>query len=454
MNEKRTGRPVIYIPIESKKREFDGKVLLSAALLARGFRVAIGTKSGIHRELLYARDGVYLAKSASNEHLTLYRQLQERGHKLAVLDVEGGALTKEIKSDLLRSYQPESAGCFDYFYVFGEKIKEAIVHHLPYIQEKQVVVTGEPRFDFLRPDYEAFYAGMVQQIRQRYGRFLLINTSFGLANSLLGEEGIRRFLETTVDIPDEQRGLYLLKHEEGKYLLKAFVAMAQELAVRYPDVNVVLRPHPDEDPAVYHDAVSGHPNLFVDGNWSVHPWLMAARAVVHHDCTTGLEAVMAGKPVVSYIPRMEESITAWLPVYMSMACRETREVIDAVAPFVHNEDESRWCPDKEKQKVFSGYFNNYHQPAGELLADALLKAYGHLNTTTPASLQLLWQRTRSSLSIKRYRNRQSPGSRHRFLWIDKEEVKQKLAKTGQIPDGITIEYKLPGSNVLLMELQE
>jgi len=443
--------PVIFIPIESKKREFDGKVVLASALLRKGFRVALGTKAGIHRELMHARDAVYLAKSTSNEHLGLYAAFRRRGHRLAVLDVEGGALTRDIRSDLLRSYQPEAAAFFDYFYVFGDMIREAVIRDLPYIEEHRVVVTGEPRFDLLRPEHDEFYEQSMKQISNRYGRFILINTSFGLSNSILGEEGIRRFLETTLDIPDEQRHLYLLKHEEGKHLLRAFADMALRLAARFPDINVVIRPHPDEDQRTYLRLSDGFPNLFVDGEGSVHPWIKRALAVIHHDCTTGMEAVMAGKPAISYIPRMEESITAWLPVYLSIACKEPQEVIQAVASFVDRTEERAWSPGKEKEAVFSSYFNNYNQPAAELLAEALNVAYGTLGSHCTNQVVLKLKRLRSDLGLKRYKSNLTPGSRERFLWIEQDEVLKKLAITNLLPEKGAISSRLLGGNVLLLE---
>jgi surface carbohydrate biosynthesis protein len=447
---KLTAKPAIYIPIESKKREFDGKILLTAALLRRGFRVLLGTKSGIHRELMHARSAVYLAKSVSNEHLDLYSALRQRGHRLAVLDVEGGALTHDIKSDLLRSYQPEAAPYFDFFYVFGEKIREAILRDLPYIREEQVLVTGEPRFDLLRPEFEGYHAEAMEEIRRRYGRFILINTSFGLSNSILGEEGIRHALETTHDIPDEQRHLYLLKHEEGKHLLVAFVEMAKHLAAKFPEISVVVRPHPDEDPDTYRRMAIGYPNLFVNGEGSVHPWIRTALAVIHHDCTTAMETVMAGKPAISYIPRLEESITAWLPIYLSIVCKELGEVVESVANIIDGRNDNPWSPGKEKEVVLSSYFSNCVHPAGELLSSALQDAYKNLHSKSYSSPTLKLKRLRSNLSLIRYRKNLTPGARERFLWIEPTEVIKKLKLTNLLLDSELITLKLLGGNVLLL----
>ncbi|MFO7722580.1 MAG: hypothetical protein R6V49_05075 [Bacteroidales bacterium] len=444
--------PTIFIPVESKKREFDGKILLAAHLATRGFRVVLGTKAGVHREILHARNGVYLAKSASNVFLRFYSKLRQRGHHLVVLDVEGGALTKEIRNDLLRSYQPESAPYFDYFYVFGEKIREAMIRDLEYIHPEQVVVTGEPRFDLLKPEHSGFFAAERSHIQQRYGRFILINTSFGLSNSAIGEEAIRKFLLTTEDIPDEQRPLYLLKHEEGKVLLKAFIALATSIAGTFPEINLVLRPHPDEDITVYEQAFSGKHNIFVNGNGNVHPWIQSALAVIHHDCTTGMEAVMAGKPTISYVPRQEESITAWLPVWLSIACATPEAVLQALEPVISGKM-TGYYPSEDKSAVFASNFENYRSLAGEKLADHLAEHYINLKSSENKSLLLKIRRIRSMMSHIRMKMRLKNEKWERFIRVDRNEVIRKLEGTGVFAGNSLPAVKIRGRNAAIIERQ-
>jgi len=445
-------KPTVFIPIESRKREFDGKILLSAELLKRGFRVVLGTKSGVHREILYARNGLYLAKSASNQYLDLYRTLRYLGHKIAVLDVEGGALTREIKNDLLRSYQVESSEFFDYFYVFGDKIKEAMIRNLPYIDPAAVVVTGEPRFDLLHDDYDRYYRSEVEHISNRYGRYVLINTSFGLSNSVHGDEGIQLFLSTTPDIPDEQRPLYLLKHQEGKFLLQAFVSLARKIALSRPDLQVIIRPHPSEDPQTYIRQTEDLSNLCVTGEGNVHPWIKGAELVIHHDCTTGLEAVMARKPVVSYIPRMEEEITAWLPIHMSITALKEEEVMEHVRQILSRPN-TPYDPGEERRKLFASYFINYSHRSSVLLADSIAAAYCELKTGFVANPRKQYQRMRSLIRIHRYQQKLKRGGRERFFAISPEEVREKLMLADPEIPVEKLKIKLLGGNSIKLEIR-
>ena len=47
---------------------------------------------------------------------------------------------------------------------------------------EKLVVTGNPRFDTLMPHVRAVYEADARGIRERYGRFLLVNTNFSSAN--------------------------------------------------------------------------------------------------------------------------------------------------------------------------------------------------------------------------------------------------------------------------------
>ena len=447
MNKKKTS-PVIFIPVESKKREFDGKILLASHLMAAGFTVVLGNKFGVNRELMHSRNGLYLAKSASNENLELYKEMKKRGHRLVVLDVEGGALTKEIRNDLLRSYQPEACEYFDFIFVFGEKIREAILRDLDYVRPEQVVVTGEPRFDLLRPEYNRFFEAAIAEIKEKYGQYILINTSFGLSNSYHGDEGIRRILENTADIPDEQRSLYLLKHTRGKHLPAQFIALAKAIAEAFTGLNTVVRPHPDEDPAIYQEALKDVNRVFVDGSGNVQPMIKAARAVIHHDCTTGIESVMAGKPTISFIPEMEESITVWLPVYLSLQCETIDGVLAELTTIVERGIED-YHPGSERVEHFANYFENYRSLASEKLAGHLALHYREINSMLPGfSAGLYYWRLRSAIGVWRALRNEYVRRRGRFIRIDKREVIEKLLRSGiHLP---APEIFIRGSNVAIL----
>jgi hypothetical protein len=61
-----------------------------------------------------------------------------------------------------------------------------------------------------------------------------------------------------------------------------------------PLERLVLRPHPFENEGVYRDAFGGLPNVEVDGRGNVIDALSGAKALLHLNCGTAIEAIMLG----------------------------------------------------------------------------------------------------------------------------------------------------------------
>ncbi len=225
------------------------------------------------------------------------------------------------------------------------------------------------------------------------------------------------------------------------------------MAARFPDINFVLRPHPDENTTVYNNAFDGIHNLHVVGAGSVHPWIKASLAVIHHDCTTGLEAVMAGKPTISFVPRTHESITAWLPIYVSINCKTSTEVMDSLGK-VLSSPEAVFDPGVEKGKVFASYFANFKAEASNLLTSHLSENYIRASEGPKALLHLLLRRLRSRISIVRLRRKVRKDGWDRFIRLERKELLNRLPFTGNIQDIKALSIRIRGGNVAYLKIRK
>lgn len=148
---------------------------------------------------------------------------------------------------------------------------------------------------------------------------------------------------------------------------------------------------------------------------------------------------------------MNESVTAWLPVYLSIACSEEEEVVAAVGHLFNNDKKRHYHPGKEKEEVFNSYFINYSEEAGLLLSEALEKIYSKTTSHADVSFLLYWKRFRSILNIISY-HLTKKRRRERFMTIDRHEAQRKI-NTLIHPDckgkyGI----RLKGGNVLQINM--
>jgi hypothetical protein len=74
----------------------------------------------------------------------------------------------------------------------------------------------------------------------------------------------------------------------------------------FPQVTVVVRPHPTESHEAYRRIAEGCRRVKVTNQGNVVPWLLSARALIHNGCTTGVEAFVMGVPAISYRPIKNE----------------------------------------------------------------------------------------------------------------------------------------------------
>ena len=92
-----------------------------------------------------------------------------------------------------------------------------------------------------------------------------------------------------------------------------------------------MRPHPAEDPNLYHDLLAGYPNVSVEWRGDVGSWIRRCRALIHNGCTTAVQAQIARKPVITYAPIAEvDELSPGLPNLLGEKCETLSAVLGAL----------------------------------------------------------------------------------------------------------------------------
>ncbi len=370
-------KPTVLIPIETKVREFDGKLLLISYLLSKGYEVIFGNRKGVLKQLNYHRHSIYLAKGIYKQHSSFYEKMQKNNNKLCVLNVEGGVLAKEERSHFLSSYPDILMPYVTRIFLFGDKIKESFKKYVKNYSDNDLIVSGDPRFQLLKPEFREFYEQDINQIRKRYNNFILINTSFSIANPYVGEEKLFEFLNSNNDYDDKTVEGFKIKNSFYKFIIKYYIDAIKHLAKKYPETNFVIRPHPSESPDIYQESFNKYRNVYTTNEGNVHTWILAALGVIHYDCTTGIEALLAKKPTIAYVPEKDERVFAWLPAYLS---RETDsltfldEYISNIIKGTFNQEMN-----KEKLQLLNSYFANNKLNSANVIANSIDQIFNENN---------------------------------------------------------------------------
>jgi hypothetical protein len=227
---------------------------------------------------------------------------------------------------------------------------------MPNLQEEDVRVTGNPRFDLLQPDLRELYQPAAKNYQSEYGRYILVNTNFTLANP---------FDEAIIETDDGNKITY------QDDLWNQFVSAIQSLANDLEKNTYVIRPHPSEDHDWYRNEFQPYENVVVRHEGDVRSWIYGATAVIHNSCTTGIESALMNTPVFSYRPIQDEDHDLELPNIVSDEVVEYSELYNAVLET--SREENGYEMSKEQRETLSQYFYNVDKRSVEKITSVIAK---------------------------------------------------------------------------------
>jgi len=214
----------------------------------------------------------------------------------------------------------------------------------PHLPANAIIdVTGNPRNDLLRPELHAYYDSEVEKIQKTYGDFILVNTNFNHVNAFTPVQNLFQPIKKPDEIPKFGRAAKGMSREyaEGlrdhkQAIFADFLRLIPALEKSFPEHTIVVRLHPTENHEVYREIAAGCQRVQVTNN--VVPWLIAAKALLHNGCTTGVEAYIIRVPAISYRAKVNDYYDDGfyqLPNRLSHQCfdfKELRETLERILP--------------------------------------------------------------------------------------------------------------------------
>ena len=291
----------LYIPVETASRELDGKILLALHASAKGHNVVLGNRSMLSNVMHRFEPGIFLTHNFNRKRRRFLKILRQLGHQIVGLDEEG-LVSLNDESYLHRRVDAQAIGCLDTIFAWGEE-HAAVLASVVNKQSVKISAAGNPRADLLQSPLREIYRSRAEKLQEEYGKFILINSNFGILNFALSQ-GSGDGEKTDAELCELARKY---RFPEGFFkfryaVYRAFVELLPELSARFPDRQIIIRPHPSENPSAWKAASKGLENIHVHYDAELIPWLLAADAVIHNGCTTALETAILGKPAIMYRP--------------------------------------------------------------------------------------------------------------------------------------------------------
>jgi surface carbohydrate biosynthesis protein len=445
----RNNKPLLLIPVENQVRELDAKLLLACAVAKRGLSSVIGPRRQVEFQITSFPRSIFLSKDLGSGNGRLFKILDKLGHISVAWDEEG-LIHQPPEIYFKERFAANAVKYVSHLFAWGSKNAE-LWHKFPELPDgKPIHITGNPRGDMLRAEMRPIFEEEVKKIQQVYKDFILINTNFGAINAFNPVQNL--ILPEREDGKEPELGRtakgmekdYAKKYELHIHsIFEDIKQLIVDLDKTFPEITIVVRPHPDEDPQVYHEIASRCHNVQVTNEGNVLPWLIATKAIIHNGCTTGVEAYAMGVPVIAYRATADDFFDNGiyrLPNSLSHQCfsfEELQNILEQILAGklgVPNGD--------EPQTLFKSYFAAQDGAlACERIADIIEKIAG--NTAAWPDLAWSdrlegWYRATRRRLMKRFKSYKADASitpefeRHRYPGISLEPLQKRILRFQQV----------------------
>ena len=345
--------PFLYLPMEIASRELDARLLTAIYATRAGMEVVMGQKWLLQKNAGHMPTGTWLFKTLTPGDAKQMQKVARFGHPITAIDEEMPGLGEGAKR--LRWVDPRAVAATTRIFCLGSRHVDVMAQKFPDATGK-LVMTGNPRWDFLRKELRGVYSADAEALTARHGRFILVNTNIGLVNSAKNSaEALVNALNADgrinlADPVDKQWVDDLLAFERSNFA--AAIPLVKKLRESFPGHKVILRPHPTEKIEPYLAKLSGLEGIEVLREGPAAAWIMASDVLVHTSCTTANEAFALGRPAICYETCPSPLHDYFLSGKLSLVARSEDEVLQAVAAVLGGK-----MPDlSEQTAIFRQFF--------------------------------------------------------------------------------------------------
>ena len=300
---------VIYLPVEVLNRELMARAFLAVKLAANGNKVYIFEHTFFDRNG-WLESGIYIGKNCFRTEVPYtkiyYDNMKRSKVDLWYLDEEGGIYPgneDSQKKRLMCRINPNDLDQKDKILLWGKWQYQVMKEENP---EASIAITGSPNFDVLQEKYHKSLLEWDLNVTEGKKDFILINTRFSIGNPKKGIDSV---------FDKNNPGSKLLSSEimenhfiaDNKMMMN-MLEMSVFLAKKLPDEEIVIRPHPGENLNIYEQVLKNYNNISVINSGGVESWIRLSKILIHNGCTTAIQAAVAGKKVITYIPECISSL--------------------------------------------------------------------------------------------------------------------------------------------------
>lgn len=426
----------IYIPIETKSREYLAKLLLAAHLVQHSAPVLLGERRTLHTLLPLLSPGVLVEKGVGFTGFSKFRRARAYGHTLVGWDEEGLVFDEDRYAF---TADGRVISLLESFFAWGRHHKEFLASNFD-LPTTNVTATGNPRIDIITRKWS---------YRPAATPMILFNDNFPFVNHFSGPGHLEAHLQQYVwghperSTEDKRRVERTVREivRCKQLLFSKFLYTIRKASRALPRCAIVVRPHPSSNPQTFLDECSDLSNVRVSAEGPVEDWISTARAVIHSGCTTGIQSFIIGAPTFAIVDRDASTPGEELPNAVSHRFEDVDVLVERLVGQVQDGESCDEPQDrKTKYKVLTHYLASLsmqpdgaiYSAASERIAEQIARIASNESHSTTRRLRLSSSTTKDAHGIlSMLLSKQSdPYLKQKFPGITDSEIRKDLADFG------------------------
>ena len=315
----------LFIPIEIKRRDFPSRALLALEASNSNFNVFIGRKLEVDRLVFRKKPGIYFGLVTTQAYSNFYKKLRKYGHIIFVNDEEG-LVTFSDQMYFNLKVSNNTLQYINLLFLWSKTHKEMFERKFP--KYNKFKVSGSPRFDLSKSGYIGIFDNDRKIIYSKYKKYILICCSFSFNNYFeknINYLDILRKQKVIRNHTDEKKYLKYLKY--NKEALNQFLDAIPILSKSFPDLDIIIRPHPSENNKIYLDISNNYHNVYVESRFSIHSWILNSMCIVHNYCTSSAEALSLNIPRFALRKSFDNEVHKSIPYEISDICENVNSLV-------------------------------------------------------------------------------------------------------------------------------
>ena len=359
-------KKIIFITIESVKRELNSKILLSLKALKRNYRVVIGHK-GVLRELIKdTNPGIMILKSFGPKNTRHIDFIKKKNFKVVSSDEELITATDFVDKIDYRMNN-ENLSKLDVFLAVGEKSDYPIIQKKFNSILKDVLVCGNIRLELLKKKYRFLLDEESSLLKKKFGNYILLLTAFAHINKTREIDEIdfifNRIINENID-PDSNH-IYLINEQVKmqREILFETIKFIDNFEKNFPNKSLVISPHPNERVDFWKSYIKKRKfkKIFVntDRHSSSHSLINASEMLISSNSTSLLEAFFLDKKAVNLLGTKKRVSEIDMLKDILEVVRSSDELYRSINSFKENENQKMIKKDLKEVKNFDDDFDGF-----------------------------------------------------------------------------------------------